>query len=221
MIWIKVSMLAMAATLLVWRTVENATLQAALRHRAAAFRQAAAMEKRAVDLPVLVEAARLYVTRDGHAAATGDARQVLAIFVGANSSKSRESVGPWSRLLGQVPWRPDQEVWIVADNWHADATLLASTAVEAGARVRSLVVRDPADFSQTTGLGSVPTALLVLDGRLQLMSSGPVVSEDIQPFFGYLKNVAASYPGHPFLTDRLPDSIGPAAPPAGAGGTEA
>jgi hypothetical protein len=220
MMWIRVSVLILAATLLVWRTVESVELGASLRLRAAAFRQAATTEKRAVELPALVDAARLYVTKDGDTATPGQARQILAIFVGARSNKSRDSIGPWSQLLGQLPWRPDQEVWVVADTWHADASVLTAAATRSGARVRELVIRDPVDFSRVTGMGSVPSALLVLDGRLQLMSIGPIVPEDIQPFGEYLETIRPRYPEHPFLTDRLPDPIGSDSQTASAGGTE-
>ncbi len=199
-------LLAMALVL-GWRTAGSVSARSNLLQQALSYRQAVATDIRALDLPSIAEAKRLYLDEAGDRPTSTDVRQILAIVLGADSRKSHDSVKPWSAYLAKLHWEPHQELWIVVDRPHTGAQFVSTQALAAGARVRMLVMRDPSEFMRITGLEGVPVGILTLDGRLQMMVNGPVAATDLEALTDYLVSRPARYPANPFQFDREPDSL--------------
>ncbi|MCL6547107.1 MAG: hypothetical protein K6T61_17980 [Bryobacteraceae bacterium] len=128
------------------------------------------------------------------------ARQVLVLVFSASCRISQDNVNNWKRLVDQVAWRPDQEVWFITfDTWGLVAPLV-QTLKERNIAFRVHRTRDPAVFPYATGIVGVPlTLVLDPDGPVQAVASGRLGDDSIHAITSCLNNERASRTERPFF----------------------
>lgn len=154
--------------------------------------------------PLLIRGAKLDLLSETtpivENASSGKVRQVLVFALSAACPISQDNVGNWGRLVEQVNWRPDQEVWLISfDTWGLVAPIVQRLK-ERGIWFRVRRTRDRAVFPYATGIVGVPlTLVLDPEGVVEAVASGKLDAEALEVITSCLNGKGAWKDGRPFL----------------------